>query len=68
MKPFIPEQKLSKKAKKELAKAKRTVWERSPVTKRVESKKAYNRKRTAREPYEGPTGGVFVLGMGECAG
>ena len=63
MKPFIPEEKLSKKAKKELAKAKRTVWDRSPVTKRVESKKVYSRKRAAREPYDGPTGGAFVLAV-----
>lgn len=63
MKAFIPEKKLSKKAKKELAKAKRTVWERSPVTMRVESKKHYNRKRTAREPFEGLPGGKFVLAV-----
>ena len=58
---FIPQTKLSKKAKKELAKANRVTWDRSPVTKLVESKKIYSRKRAAREPYDGPTGGAFVL-------
>lgn len=44
---FIPREKLSKKARKELDKQKRTTWAFSPVTKKVESKKVYQRKKTA---------------------
>ena len=39
--------KLSKKARKELDNQKRTVWAFSPTTKKVESKKLYNRKKSA---------------------
>lgn len=42
-----PRPKLSKKARKELDAQKRTTWAFSPVTKKVESKKIYNRKKTA---------------------
>ena len=44
---FIPRTKLSKKARKELDAKKRTTWAFSPVTKKVESKKIYNRKKAA---------------------
>ncbi len=37
----------SKKARKELDNQKRTVWAFSPTTKKVESKKLYNRKKNA---------------------
>ena len=47
MTQFIPRPKLSKKARKELDAQKRTTWAFSPVTKKVESKKIYNRKKTA---------------------
>lgn len=43
-KKFISQDKMSKKARKELNNQKRVTWERSPVTKIVESKKRYNRK------------------------
>ena len=43
-KKFISQDKMSKKARKELNKQKRVTWEHSPVTKIVESKKRYNRK------------------------
>ena len=46
---FIPRPKLSKKARKELDAQKRTTWAFSPVTKKVESKKIYNRKKAAQE-------------------
>ena len=45
---FIPKGKLSKKAQKELNRQKRVTWEFSPVTKTVESKKIYSRKRKAQ--------------------
>ena len=45
MKGFVPREKMSKKQRKELDSAKRNEWSFSPVTRRVESKKIYNRKR-----------------------
>lgn len=50
---FIPAAKLSKKARKELAKQKRAVWTVSPVTRKVESKKAYVRKGRIRPEEDG---------------
>lgn len=44
-KEFIPREKMSKKARKELDSQGRVVWMHSPVTKVFESKKAYNRKK-----------------------
>lgn len=48
MEKFIPKEKLSKKARKALEAKKRAVWGFSPVTKRVESKKVYSRKKNSR--------------------
>ena len=48
MAKFIFREKLSKKARKELDNQKRTVWAFSPTTKKVESKKLYNRKKSDR--------------------
>lgn len=45
---FVPKDKLSKKARKELNGQKRVTWEFSPVTKTVESKKVYSRKKKAQ--------------------
>ena len=45
---FVPQDKLSKKARKELNRQKRVTWEFSPVTKTVESKKVYSRKKKAQ--------------------
>ena len=47
MAKFVSREKLSKKARKELDNQKRTVWAFSPTTKKVESKKLYNRKKSA---------------------
>ena len=52
MKHFIPKEKLSKKARKQLDSGQRTTWSFSPVTKKVESKKLYNRKRKAHDRYD----------------
>ena len=49
---FVSYDKLSKKARKEIDKKKRKVWECSPVTTRVESKKAYNRQRSNKLPID----------------
>ena len=52
MKKFIPKEKLGKKARKQLDNEQRTTWAFSPVTKKVESKKLYNRKRKAYDLYD----------------
>lgn len=55
---FIPKEKLSKKARRELNAARRTLWVVSPISKKVESKKVYNRKKSARL-YRDDTGRIF---------
>ena len=61
---FIPKEKLSKKARRELNAARRTLWVVSPVSKKVESKKVYNRKKSARL-YHDDTGRIFDIVMAE---
>ena len=55
---FIPKEKLSKKAQRELNAARRTLWAVPPVSKKVESKKVYTRKKSARLRDDG-SGRVF---------
>ena len=57
---FIPKEKLSKKARRELNAARRTLWVVSPISKKVESKKVYNRKKSARLYHE-DTGRIFFI-------
>ncbi|MDO5444158.1 MAG: hypothetical protein Q4F31_00870 [Eubacteriales bacterium] len=45
MNNFVPYEKLSKKQKKAADRAKRAVWTMSPVTRRPENPKAYNRRK-----------------------
>ena len=52
MKKFVPREKLGKKARKQLDSEQRTTWAFSPVTKKVESKKLYNRKRKSHDRYD----------------
>ena len=60
MKSFVPKEKLSKKARKELNSKERRTWEGiNPVTRKVESKKLYNRKKT-RTGYEDYLPGSFL--------
>ena len=50
MDKFISKEKLSKRAQRELASAKRNTWGSfNPVTRKAESKKVYNRKRVRLE-------------------
>lgn len=64
MSKFVPRPKLSKKARKELDAQKRTTWAFSPVTKKVESKKIYNRKKTAHAWRDDSSmSGFAALGM-----
>ncbi len=51
---FISYEKLSKKKKRELDAAKRRVWTISPVTRRPENSKAYNRKKAQNWRKEPP--------------
>ena len=47
MEKFIPYEKLSKKEKRKMDLAKRQTWgELNPVTRKPESSKAYNRKKS----------------------
>jgi len=46
---FVPKGKMSKKAQKELNRQRRVTWGFSPVTKTVESKKIYSRKKNAHD-------------------
>ncbi len=56
---FVPKNRLSKKAQKELNRQRRTTWGFSPVTRTVESKKLYRRRKNARDRYEDYGAGVF---------
>ena len=57
MTKFVPKKKMSKKARRKLAAEKRNTWDFSPVTRRIENKKAYNRKRISRTGYDDGQGG-----------
>ena len=58
---FVPKKKMSKKAQKELNRQRRVTWECSPVTKTVDSRKVYNRKRKAHDRYEDYGRGFFHI-------
>ena len=62
MAKFVPKGKLGKKARKELDRQRRVTWEFSPVTKTVDSKKIYSRKKKAwsQDDY-GPGFSVFAV-------
>lgn len=68
---FIPYEKLSKKERRRIDQARRKSWgEMSPVTRKPESSRAYNRnderRRWQNEHREGSgcSGGFVVLGAG----
>ena len=64
MEKFIPKEKMSKKAKKKKAAAQRSTWAFSPVTRKIDSKKLYNRKRISRARYDDSTrDSFFVYGI-----
>lgn len=60
MNRFIPREKLGKKARKALDGERRAVWTIPPTTRRMESKKHYDRKRKTREGEYGASAGFFV--------
>lgn len=63
MKKFVEYEKLSKKQKREIDKARRAAWgDVSPITRRIESAKIYNRKKHQRRN-EDFFAGVLLCGM-----
>ncbi len=46
MNKFVPREKMGKKARRELDREKRAAWAFSPATRKIESKKIYNRKKS----------------------
>ena len=52
---FVPREKMSKRARRSLDTERRAAWSFSPVTRRVESKKRYDRKRRSRPEADGET-------------
>ena len=59
---YVPYEKLSKKKKKELDSKRRGSWNGvKPVTRREESKKAYNRKRALKRKDDVPFQGFYPL-------
>lgn len=62
MEKFIPYEKLSKKEKRKLDSARRTTWgEFSPVTRKPQNSKAYNRKKAQNWRKELPNSVPFIL-------
>lgn len=59
MTKFVEKSKMSKKAQRELARSRRKTWEFSPVSRTVESKKLYNRKRKPCYRYDSGDAGLF---------
>ena len=58
---FVPRDKMSKKARKELNRQRRKTWEFSPVTRVADSRKLYNRKKKAHDRYEDYGMGSFFV-------
>ena len=61
MKKFIPREKLSRKARKQLDGERRATWTLSPVTKKIDSKKVYSRKRKSHDRYDDYGLGFLLL-------
>lgn len=51
---------MNTKSLKEMAKKKRVTWNISPVTRKVESKKLYNRKKSSHDREDDYGMGVFI--------
>ena len=61
MDKFVPRNKMGKKARKELDAKQRSTWAFSPATKKLDSKKIYNRKRISRNRMDGPGDFLYAL-------
>ncbi len=65
MEKYVPYEKLSKKKKKELNAKRRKTWGAiSPVTRKPQNPKAYNRKKTRKRDLEDFNGVSFFLFFG----
>lgn len=62
MSRFIAREKLSKKARRELDSQRRTLWDVPPVTKKIESEKLYNRKKSAQARWDDSGMSALILG------
>ena len=62
MNHFIPREKLGKKARKKLDSERRATWAFPPVTKKIDSKKRYDRKKNPHDRYDdyGMGGSLFA--------
>ena len=63
MEKFTPYEKLSKKKKRELDAGRRTVWAISPVTRKSENQKTYNRRKAQKRMDE--PGSVLSVFLGD---
>lgn len=62
MEKFTPFEKLSKRRKREIAKARRNTWGGiNPVTRKVLDKKAYSRKKLRQQEDDNSSDGAFLL-------
>lgn len=61
MAEFVPKDKMSKKAQKEMNRQRRKTWEFSPVTRIADSKKRYNRKKRTHDRYGDYGTGSFFM-------
>jgi hypothetical protein len=67
MEKFVPYEKLSKKKKRELDLMRRRTWGAgSPVTRRPENPKAYNRKKARRRDREDFSDVLFSFCTARC--
>ena len=66
MTKFIPREKMSKKARKELDLSRRETWAVPPATRKIESKKHYNRKTDKACIRFEHDGAGFLLGKNQA--
>ncbi len=64
MKKFIPRDKLSKKARRELDLARRRTWEINPVSRKGKDAKKYDRKKARRWSQDDGIGLSFLIRFG----
>ena len=64
MDKFVSKEKLGKKARKKMDAEKRTTWAFSPVTRKIDSKKLYNRKRISHTRYDDGMRDFFLWNYG----
>ena len=62
MERYIPYEKMSKRQKKEWNARKRILWSSNPVTRKIEDKKRYNRKRFS-ESTEAISLNLFIFAL-----